>query len=156
MKKIVLRQYRDIVDDAAQRAAPISIPAEGWLRTLRKALGMSGAQLARRMEGSRAQVAQAERHELSGSLTLKSLNTMAEAMGARVVYTLVPNTPGSRVEELLEEQAQSKAAALVRKAGAHMALENQALDSARERFELERLANELLQEMPRDFWESTE
>ena len=76
MKQIVIRQYQEIVDNAAKRIADLSVPPEGWLRTVRSALGMSGAQLARLLDVSRSQVAQAEKNELAGVITLKRLQKM--------------------------------------------------------------------------------
>jgi transcriptional regulator with XRE-family HTH domain len=57
---------------------------------MRKALGMSGAQLARKMGVSRALVSQAESNEVSGNVTMKTMQTMAEAMGCRFVYAVLP------------------------------------------------------------------
>lgn len=117
---------------------------------MRKALGMSGAQLGRILGVSRSQVAQSERNELSGAITLKTLHAMAEAMGGRVVYTIVPS---ERVEALITKRANAKALQLVNKTSTHMALENQRLDANSLQFELKRIEQELLKEMPSDFWD---
>lgn len=151
MRKTVLFQYQEIVDKAAHQALDLRTPPEGWLRTMRKALGMSGAQLARRLGVSRAQVAQSERNEVSGALTLRTLQNMAEAMGGRVVYTIVPS--GS-IETLLSKRAKEKARQLMSRVDTHMALESQLLDSERHQFELQRIEDELLREMPADFWDN--
>jgi predicted DNA-binding mobile mystery protein A len=149
MKQIVIRQYQEIVDNAAKRIADLSVPPEGWLRTVRSALGMSGAQLARLLDVSRSQVAQAEKNELAGVITLKRLQKMAEAMGCRVVYTIVPETSTS---DLVAKRARKKAGQLIRQADTHMALESQALDQEQHQFELERLQRELMNDMPSDLW----
>jgi predicted DNA-binding mobile mystery protein A len=99
-------------------------PPEGWLRTVRTALGTSGAQLAKKMGLTRARIAQAEQAELSGAFTLKSMQAIAEAMGRQLVDAIVP--PG-RVEDLVIAQARKKALALVGAASEHMALESQTL-----------------------------
>jgi predicted DNA-binding mobile mystery protein A len=150
MKKTVLFQYQEIVDKAAKQAVGLSTPPEGWLKTMRKALGMSGAQLGRVLGVSRSQVAQSERNELTGAITLKTLHTMAEAMGGRVVYTIVPS---ERVEALISKRAKVKARQIVEKTSTHMALENQALGANSLQFELRRIEQELLKEMPSDFWD---
>ncbi len=72
VRDIVQQQYQRLVDSAASRPS-LQTPPEGWLRTVRKALGMSGPQLAKRMGVTRARVAQAEHAELSGGATLKSM-----------------------------------------------------------------------------------
>ena len=56
VKQAVREQYQAIVDFAS--GSNTDIPAEGWIRTVRKALGMSGAQLAKRMGVTRARIAQ--------------------------------------------------------------------------------------------------
>ena len=150
MKTVVLRQYQDIVNRASQKGVDITVPKEGWLRTLRKALGMSGAQLGRRIGVSRAQIAKSERNEIAGVITLKTLENMAEAMGARITYTIVLPT---EAEKLVSERASEKAQKMIQKTNTHMALESQALDRDALVFELERLKQELLREMPADLWD---
>src|ERR1700712_475671 len=109
VKAVVRQQYQRIVDAAVRTPVP-KTPPEGWLRTVRKSLGMSGAQLARKMGVTRARVAQAENAELDGGITLKSMQATAEAMGCHFVYAIVP--PRS-VHELITAQARKKAANLV-------------------------------------------
>jgi predicted DNA-binding mobile mystery protein A len=148
---VVRQQYQRIVD-AATSHATLQTPPEGWLRTVRKALGMSGAALAKRMRVTRMRIAKAETSEQSGGITLKSMQTMAEAMGCRFVYGIVP--PG-RVEDLITEQARKKATALVNTTSKHMALESQVLPNERIEEEIERLTRRIADEMPRDFWSDT-
>ena len=148
VKTVVRLQYQRLADSAASHSG-LRTPPEGWLRTVRKALGMSGAQLAKKMGVTRARVAQAEQAELSGGATLKSMHAAAEAMGCRFVYAVVPE---KRIEDLIAAQARKKALALVGAASTHMALENQALPDAKIAQEAERLSHELAREMPPDFW----
>ena len=150
VKQAVREQYQAIVD--AAQGYTVGMPAEGWIRTTRKALGMSGPQLAKRMGVTRARIAQAEKAELDGGITLKSMQATAEAMGCRFVYAFVPP---DTIDNLLIAQARKKAAAIVASAARQMALENQAVSSSGTRQEIARLANQLLYEMPPDFWEDT-
>lgn len=150
MKRAVRQQYQAIVDRAASQAAAFRTPSEGWLRTARKALGMSGAQLARRMGVTRARTASAERAELSGGVTLKSMQAAAEAMGCRFVYAIVP--PQS-AEDLVAAQARRKAMAIVGVASKHMALESQALPDDKIAQEVAQLAADIARDMPTDFWD---
>lgn len=148
IKSVVQHQYQRIVDSAGSLLG-VRIPPEGWLRTVRKALGMSGAQLAQRMGVTRARVAQAEHAELSGGATLKSMQAAAEAMGCRFVYAIVPET---RIQDIIMAQARKKAMALVGTASTHMALESQTLPKEKIAQEVERLTREIAQEMLPDFW----
>jgi predicted DNA-binding mobile mystery protein A len=150
VKITVRQQYRAIVDRTATQAVSWRPPGEGWLRTVRRALGMSGAQLARRMGVSRARIAHAEQAELSGGVTLKSMQAAAEAMGCRFVYAVVP--VGS-IEEIVAAQAKKKAMGVVGTASQHMALERQMLPNDKITKEVESLAQDLARTMPRDFWD---
>jgi predicted DNA-binding mobile mystery protein A len=150
VKTIVLQQYRAIVDNAAASHASLKTPPEGWLRTVRNALGFSGAELAKKMGVTRARITQAEHAELTGSVTLKSMRATAEAMGCRFVYAIIPSS--GRVEDIIMAQARKKATAIVGTASKHMALENQALPDDKIAQEVERLTREIAQEMPSDFW----
>jgi predicted DNA-binding mobile mystery protein A len=150
IRTVVRQQYRNIVDSAATSVASLRIPPEGWLRTVRKALGMSGTDVAKKMGVTRARVAQAEHAELTGGVTLKSMRATAEAMGCRFVYAIIP--PSGRIEDIVMAQARKKAMTLVGTASKHMALENQALSNDKLAEEAERLTREIAQELPPDFW----
>lgn len=150
VKEAARKQYVRIIDRTAQQLEPLKKPSEGWLSVLRKALGMSGAEVAVRMGVSRAAVYQAERNEREGAITINQMQKLAEAMGGRFVYAIVPE--GS-VEDLIRAQALSKAEARIRRASAHMALEKQSLPSAQTQQRIEELADELVRDMPSDFWE---
>lgn len=150
-KAIAAKQYQALADRAAKSLAALpERPPEGWMATLRKALGMSAAEVARRLGVTRARIVQAEQRELAGGVTLRTLQTTAEAMGCRFVYALVPRE-GS-VEAAITAQAYRKAEALVARAGLHMALERQSLSEEANRAEVERLAEDLRRTRPADFW----
>jgi predicted DNA-binding mobile mystery protein A len=149
VKKIISKQYQDKVNTAATKLRKVGTPLEGWLRTARKALGMSGAQLARRLGVTRAQVYNTEKGELNGSVTIKTLQKMAEAMGCRLVYAIIPE---HEVEKLLAARAKKKAMKMVEEVNKHMALEEQALSEKQVAFEIERLQREMLKDPPANFW----
>lgn len=151
LKPVVIQQYQSFADKAAEATQALPQPPEGWLRSMRKALGLSGAQLARRMGVTRARIAKAEQAEKLGGITLKSMQDAASAMGCRFVYAIVPASGSS--EDLILAQARKKAQAIVGTASGHMALENQALSDDRITKETERLAQQLAREMPPGFWD---
>lgn len=150
VKETARRQYRAIIDDAAQVAQSLPHASEGWIATVRKALGMSGAQLARRAGITRAAVNASERKEQDGAITLRKMRELAEAIDCEFVYAIVPR---SSSEELMHAQARKKAEKLVRRARSHMALEKQALSEAHTQDEIERVAQDMLRNPPSDFWE---
>jgi len=157
IRDTVRRQYAKRVDEAARHADIYKRPVEGWIVTFRKALGMSGAQLARRIGITRAAVSQAERNERCGAITLKQLEKFAAGLGGRLVYAIVPdngrdNRPNDRIEDVLTNQARAYARSIVIRASAHMALEKQSIAAEDNQHAIDRLANELLRLMPSDFW----
>ena len=151
VQEAIKRQYQDIVDRAASRHVGFAVPSEVWVATVRKALGMSGAQLARRLGVSRASVSQTEKNEMSGSVTLKHMQKAANALGCRFVYAIVPD---ERIEDVICDQATRKATKLVQRVSGHMALESQSLPLEKTQAEIARLRDELMRDMPSDFWEA--
>lgn len=149
IKTIISSQYREKVNHAASRLQGIVLPPEGWLCTVRNALGMSAAALARRLGKTRALVSSTEKAELEGRVTLKTMQSMAEAMNCRFVYAIVPN---DSTDTILKTRAYEKAKKLVEASSKHMALEQQSLSQPKIAFEIERLAAEMLKNTPADFW----
>ncbi|OQA62476.1 MAG: anaerobic benzoate catabolism transcriptional regulator [Spirochaetes bacterium ADurb.Bin269] len=111
-------------------------PPQGWIRTIREALGMTSTQLERRMGLSQPRIIQMEKNVKN--LKIATLEKAATALGCRLVYALVPNEP---IEEKLRDRAREKAAALTRKVHINMALENQQVNSTAQ---IDELASELL------------
>jgi predicted DNA-binding mobile mystery protein A len=116
IEKIVTAQYQSLVDRAALSARELSLPKEGWIRTVRKALGMSGAQLTRRLGVTRALVSNTERAELSGRVTIKAMQQMAMAMDCRFVYAIVPT---AAIHDMISQRAREKALDIVEKTNKH-------------------------------------
>ena len=149
LKTIIQRQYQDKIDQTNQLTDFVR-PKEGWIRTLRKALGMSGPQLAERLKVGKSQMSQMESLEVDDRITLKQLRKVAHALDCDLVYALVPSKP---VNEMLRERAWEKAKALVEKTDVHMKLESQQISSDSLEAFKEKEAERLIKEMPRDFWE---
>lgn len=149
VKKIASEQYKTLVNKVAKQMRTIPLPKQGWLSTTRNALGISVAQLAGRMSVTRGHISRIEKSELTGSVTLKTMQNMAEAMGCRFVYAIVPR---NGVEDLLAERARIIATRIVETTNKHMALEDQSLTDKQISNEIERMQKEILQDIPSDFW----
>jgi predicted DNA-binding mobile mystery protein A len=67
-------------------------PPKGWIRAIRDALGMSAAQLGKRVGKRKQSVEDWEDAEADGSIQLRTLRQAAEALECRLVYALVPKT----------------------------------------------------------------
>ena len=145
------RQYMRIVDRAVEQIGSLQIPSEGWLTTMRKALGMSVPQLARRAGVTKAAIYQAERKERERGITIRQMEKLADSLDGRFVYAIVP--AHGDIRDRLRVQARAKAEGIVRRASSHMALEKQSLTNEQIVQEMERLANRLVDDMPSDFWD---
>jgi predicted DNA-binding mobile mystery protein A len=107
---------------APWRELPRQQPPGGWLRAIRNALGMTTRQLAKLAGVSQAAVADAERTEARGDITLATLRRYANAMDCDLLYALVPRRP---LEDVIEERADMLAHEQVLRVRHSMALENQ-------------------------------
>src|SRR5258708_19348177 len=69
------------------------LPREGWVRAIRKSLGMSMKAFSHRIHfKDHSSVKELERNERDGTITLQTLKRAAEAMNADFVYAIVPRT----------------------------------------------------------------
>jgi len=151
IKQIIRDQYQSKIDQLIG-IKKIKSPNEGWIRTLRKALGMSGPQLAKRIGVSKSQVSQMERMEMEDRITLKQLRRVAEVFNCDLVCALVPRQP---IETMIRDQAEKKAQNLVKKTDVQMKLEAQQLSKETLERQIEVEAERLIKGMPRDLWEDT-
>lgn len=125
-------------------------PPKGWVRAIRDALGMTTAQLGRRLGVSQPRVVEIEQAEVSGSITLHSLQRAAEALGCRVVYVLVPEKPlADIVRKRVEETADRRSKAVEQTMG----LENQAVSDKGAARELRKRVTEELMRRPARLWD---
>lgn len=83
---------------------------------------MSQADLAERMEISRQSVSHLEKREADGSATLRALEEAARALGAELVYAIVPE---SSISDTLEERALALASRMTGSVRHTMRLEDQ-------------------------------
>lgn len=128
-------------------------PRTGWVRSMRLALGMSGAQLARRLGISAPSVSDLERREVAGTISLASLRKAAEAMQCDVVYVFVPKKP---IDALLLDRAREVATAKVSRVSHSMDLEQQTNSEAYRSTMIDQEVSRLLSERSRELWnEST-
>lgn len=84
-------------------------PPRGWVRAIREALGMSRADLAKRLRITRQGVLRIEAAEAAGAITLSKLREVAAALDCDVYYSLVPREPledvvNNRARLLAEQQ----------------------------------------------------
>ena len=148
-KAIVGRQTRDAIN-AARSLAGAWEPANGWVRTIRKALAMTAEQLGRRMGTAESTITQMERKEKSGEITLKQLARAAAAMNSRLVYAIVPEQP---IEKVIEAQAFRKAQQELAWIDNSMRLEGQSVDAESMGRAINSRAQALIDNPTKELWE---
>ena len=85
-----VRRHLDEHIDAARPLTRIPRPERGWVNAIRRALGMTEAQLAERMGITQSSLHRLESSEAAGTIGLDSLRRAAEALDCEVAYVLVP------------------------------------------------------------------
>jgi predicted DNA-binding mobile mystery protein A len=81
-------------------------PRNGWIKSVRLALGMTAAQLGRRLRMSPQAVLTLEKREVAGSITLASLEKAARALNCQLRVTFASN---EGTTEIVQQRALQKA-----------------------------------------------
>lgn len=131
---------RNRLDARLARVPDLARPNKGWIRALRDALGMSSADLARRMGVSQQRVPAIERGEQDMTIKLDTLMRAADALGCELVYALVPRTS---LDDMVANQARRRATGVLRRVTQHARLEDQQPTDADLTEQIEELAAEL-------------
>jgi predicted DNA-binding mobile mystery protein A len=122
-------------------------PPKGWVRAIRDAIGMTGAQLALRI-GVRPQTVEIiEKSEAAGTIQLNTLRRAAEALDCTLVYALVPKTSLSAA---VRERARKIAVRDLQRVAHTMKLEAQETGDADIDARIESYIRDVLKE--RDLW----
>ena len=117
---------RRLLDSRFERLRPslvlLSRPPQGWLRSVREALGMSQADLAARLGVNQKTVQRLERSEVDRTAQLNTLQHAADAMDCELVYAIVPRRT---LQALLDERISQVAAEHLAAVDHTMLLEDQ-------------------------------
>jgi predicted DNA-binding mobile mystery protein A len=149
--KLIARQQLDKTLTGYESLRQNAPPVKGWVRAIREALGMSGKQLANRLNVSQPRIPRLEQDELSGVVSLKTMRQAAEAMDCVFVYAIIPRTT---LEESVRGQARKVAEARMQRVSHSMLLEAQNLSAEEQRASLDAAVEELVREMPKELWEN--
>ncbi len=128
-------------------------PTQGWVRTIRQAIGMTSTQLASRLGVTRQAIAELEKREAEGSVTLAALEKAAAALNCDVVYALVPR---QELSVTIREQARKRAEETLGKVAHTMRLESQDVEPDELRRQVEDVASDWTSDWSRSIWDSSE
>ncbi len=151
MKAAIRNRARDRLDSKLASIKPIdrfATPPKGWVRAIRDAIGMTGAQLGKRLGMTAQGIVSLERSEASGTIQLNTLRRAAEAMDCVLVYALVPK---ASLTEMVDRRAREIALRALSRVSHSMALEDQQVDR-----DLEKRIRSYIETAlrDRDLWES--
>jgi predicted DNA-binding mobile mystery protein A len=155
MKKARLTaQSRARLDERFEEIRPVSRfkpPVRGWIKGIREALGMTTAQMAKRMRIKQPSVVAVEYSEAKGSIELATLRRAAEALGCTLVYALVPNQP---LDGMIRDRARAFGRRRLGPVEHSMLLENQKVTRKASKTDAETRLDEIVRETnPRMFWD---
>lgn len=151
LRSLRVRQVEERVRPWRQRLDERPPPG-GWTKTIRQALGMSTAQLAKRLGITQQAVSDLERREKDGRATIGALAKAARAMGGELVYAIVPTR---NLKEMLQSQARAVAQSRLSRVAHSMGLEAQSTSAEEQEGQVAELAADLLAH-PRTLWDEGE
>ena len=147
-KKLMRKQLEESLESASVLLKKPA-PKKGWIKMFRDALGMSSEVLAQRLSCSRSNITTIEQREVKGTISLETLERVAQAMNARVFYCFVPLEP---FDVLLEKQARSVAKKRIKIIDHSMQLEQQGLSAKQLKQQEDELVQELLHNNAKYLW----
>ncbi|HEU5290324.1 MAG TPA: mobile mystery protein A [Cyclobacteriaceae bacterium] len=151
MKRVKKLQLAQLDRKIAALATVPEPPSNGWISAIRTTIGMSFRQLAKRLKIAPQNAQAFEKRELEGSITIKNLRTIAQALNMKLVYGFIPQS-GS-LEKMIEDQAMSVAKKIVLRTDTTMKLEDQGVSKERRDQAILELAEEIKRNIPRYLWD---
>ena len=148
--KKLAREQLDTTLKRFEALKTLARPGKGWIRAIRNALGMTGEQLASRLNVNKQRVSRIEQDEQLGKVKLETLRNIAEAMDCIFVYGFVPRYS---LEQTVRNRAGLVAKKRMARSNQTMRLEEQELSEKEKEKALEGLIEDIMNEMPKSLWD---
>jgi predicted DNA-binding mobile mystery protein A len=148
-RKLIIEQLDDKLS-AFKAASVIIRPEKGWVYAIRTSLNMPLNALGLRLNTSPQGVKNLELREQSGSITLRALNEVADALDMRLVYGLIPKDES--LDKMIEQKAHEMAKKIVMRTSASMKLEDQENSNERIRKAIIEKTEDIKDELPKYLW----
>jgi predicted DNA-binding mobile mystery protein A len=152
MRKKQKKIIREQLDDTLSRfstIASVNRPMKGWIRAIRDVLGMNMRQFADWLGVSKSRIPRIEQDEITGSLTLKTMNRVADKLDCVFVYGFVPRTS---LDDTVRKQASIVAQKRMSRLMHTMNLEAQGLSSKNAKKAFNNMVEEII-DSPSILWE---
>ena len=150
-KKILALQQLDRRLEPFRGTEKVVVPSEGWINNIRNSLNITLEQLGEKLRMGKTGVKNLEERESKGTISIKYLKDVGQALNMKFVYGFVSNE-GS-FENLVEAKAYALAKKIVSRTNQNMALENQAVEEKRLNQAIEELASEIKKDVRKTIWD---
>ena len=124
-KKAIRKQISRRLEDLRE-FKNLTVGISSWSRYVREGLGMTLAQLAKRVGVAHSTMSEAEGRECDGNITLNKLKQVADALNCDLVYAFIPR---KKLDDLVYDQAHMKAKYSISTSTTHMELEDQKVET---------------------------
>lgn len=124
-------------------------PKSGWIKAIRESLGMTTAQLAKRMGIQQSGVTLLEQRESLKTVSLETLERAAQSLNCRLIYALVPD---ESLEKIVDDQAHLAAQEILQHTLHTMALESQTVGQDESSLHLQELITEIKTKLDQRLW----
>lgn len=149
-RKLLIEQLDQKLQSFAQ-SRKILVPEGGWVNAIRTTLNMTMAQLGNKLNITRQGVKRIEESEANGTITLKTLKGVANAMDLKLVYALVPKD--GTIDDLIQQKAEKLAEKIVLRTNQNMKLEGQGVGDEKIAKSIKEVAEEIKREMKKSLWD---
>jgi len=129
----------------------VIIPDNGWINTIRTTINMTLEQLGKKLNMSKQGVKRIEESEAAGTLTIKSLKEVGNALEMKFVYGFIP-VDGS-IDYLLERKSRILAEKIILRTNHNMMLEDQAIEKGKLRAAIDDLSKDIKFELKKTIWD---
>ena len=145
----LIREQLDKKLTVIKKATLSTMPGNGWIKSIREALGMSTAELSKKVGIDQSRISRIENAEIKGDIKLSTLMRIAESLDMKFVYSFVPQ---ESLENMVQEQARKIALKRMKRINNTMRLEDQELSDEQKKNALKDMVDKILIDEPKDFW----
>ena len=129
----------------------VIIPDKGWINTIRTTINMTLEQLGKKLNMIKQGVKRIEESEAAGTITIKSLKEVGNALDMKFVYGFVPIDES--IDSLLDRKSRILAEKIILRTNQNMMLEDQEIEKGNLKNAIKDLSNEIKFELKRTIWD---
>ncbi len=129
----------------------VIIPDNGWINTIRTTINMTLEQLGKKLNMTKQGAKRIEESEAAGTITIKSMKEVGNALEMQFVYGFVPKD-GS-IDSLLNRKARILAEKIILRTNHNMMLEDQEIEKENLNNAIDELSKEIKRELKRIIWD---